>query len=213
MPPELARQLVYDLDAWYRSHTTRQKDLAADLGLRPQQLSELLGLRNNPTGEQALRIAEFLKENTMNTPATAQNPLKRRNLADANDRILELEKALASEGPAVENEQLKARLAQLEAELKTKDTENFLLKARTSTPPGTTAPAVVGAPAAPADPRGTGMRFNPGKPISEMSEIDKLRVQLGKEPDSEKRNTIYFRIKALEAELSGPRPRARLRGV
>ncbi len=28
MPPERSKQLVFELDAWYRSHTMRQKDLA-----------------------------------------------------------------------------------------------------------------------------------------------------------------------------------------
>jgi hypothetical protein len=49
MPPELSRQLVFDLDCWYRSHKVPQKDLAAELGLSPQQLSEILSLRNRPT--------------------------------------------------------------------------------------------------------------------------------------------------------------------
>jgi hypothetical protein len=41
--------------------------LAGELGLSPQGLAEILSLRNRPTGEQALRIAEFLNNNTMNT--------------------------------------------------------------------------------------------------------------------------------------------------
>ena len=65
MPPERSKQLVYKLDAWYRSHAMRQRDLATELQLKPQQLAEILALRNRPTGEQALRIVEFLERETM----------------------------------------------------------------------------------------------------------------------------------------------------
>lgn len=60
MPPERSEQLVYELEAWYRSHSVRQKDLAGSLGMSAQQLSEILSMRNRPTGEQGLRIREFL---------------------------------------------------------------------------------------------------------------------------------------------------------
>jgi hypothetical protein len=85
MPFERSKQLVYELDAWYRGHTVRQKDLAAVLGLSPQGLAEILALRNKPTGEQALRIAEFLNNNTMNT--SVESP---RTLAAAKEKIAEL---------------------------------------------------------------------------------------------------------------------------
>jgi transcriptional regulator with XRE-family HTH domain len=60
MPPELSRQLVFELDAWYRSHKVRQKDLATELELSPQQLSEILSMRNRPTADQILNIQTFL---------------------------------------------------------------------------------------------------------------------------------------------------------
>jgi transcriptional regulator with XRE-family HTH domain len=63
MPPERSKQLVFELDAWYRSNHMPQKDLAATIGVTPQGLSEILSLRSRPSGETVLRIVEFLKEN------------------------------------------------------------------------------------------------------------------------------------------------------
>lgn len=65
--PERTNKLVFELDAWYRSHGVRQKDLADSLAMSPQQLSEVLSLRNRPTAEQILRIQEFLQTNNMKT--------------------------------------------------------------------------------------------------------------------------------------------------
>jgi hypothetical protein len=46
MPPELrSEQLVYDLEAWYRSHSVRQKDLAGSLNMTAQQLAEILSAK------------------------------------------------------------------------------------------------------------------------------------------------------------------------
>jgi len=92
MPPERTKQLVYELDAWYRSHTMRQKDLANELGLSAQQLAEILALRNRPTGEQALQIAEFLETENMSTtktphPTIRHDPDKPKSLDEARARI------------------------------------------------------------------------------------------------------------------------------
>ena len=65
MPPERTKQLVYELEAWYRSRNVRQKDLASALELTPQALSEILALRNRPTAEQILIIQDFLKDKNM----------------------------------------------------------------------------------------------------------------------------------------------------
>ena len=58
-----------------------------------------------------------------------------------------------------------------------------------------------------------GMVFNPEPPMSELSEIDALRVQLNHEPDHQKRGELYQKIKNLEAERRGPQPVGKLRGV
>jgi DNA-binding XRE family transcriptional regulator len=65
MPPERTKELVDQLRAWYKAGTTRQKDLANLLGLTPQALNEILAGRNQPNSETALRILEFLKEQSM----------------------------------------------------------------------------------------------------------------------------------------------------
>lgn len=83
MPPERSQQLVFELDAWYRSHSVRQKDLAGLLHMSPQQLAEILSLRNHPTGEQALQILDFLKMENMEPiepsfkPTAPENPDRR----------------------------------------------------------------------------------------------------------------------------------------
>jgi transcriptional regulator with XRE-family HTH domain len=106
MPPERTKVLVYELDAWYRSHNMRQKDLACELGLSPQQLSEILAMRNNPTGEQILIIQDFLKDNPMSSeqrvfepkpdrPPRVDNPNQPRTLGAAQERIDTLNAELA----------------------------------------------------------------------------------------------------------------------
>jgi hypothetical protein len=65
MPPERTRELVDQLRTWYKNGTTRQMDLAAELGLMPQQLAEILAGRNRPTAEQILTIQDFLKDKNM----------------------------------------------------------------------------------------------------------------------------------------------------
>jgi transcriptional regulator with XRE-family HTH domain len=82
--PDRTNQLVYELHAWYRSHAVRQKDLADSLAMSPQQLSEVLSLRNRPTVEQILRIQEFLR--TDNMKAIVDPPaIPRASTRDPND--------------------------------------------------------------------------------------------------------------------------------
>jgi transcriptional regulator with XRE-family HTH domain len=69
--PERTKELVDQLRAWYKNGTTRQMDLAAALGLKRQQLAEILSGRNRPTGEQTLIIQDFLKDKPM-----TQSPLQ-----------------------------------------------------------------------------------------------------------------------------------------
>lgn len=81
MPPELAP--IVELRVWYEAHAhaVKHKDLARSLKLSPQQLAELFGGRNQPTGIQVLAILEFLRTNTM---VTVDAP---KSLSAALDRI------------------------------------------------------------------------------------------------------------------------------
>ena len=88
MPLELSRQLVFELDAWYRSHQVRQKDLATELELSPQQLSEILSLRNRPTADQILTIQTFLlKDNPMSIRTSNTQTRRTSNDEDAEPPI------------------------------------------------------------------------------------------------------------------------------
>jgi hypothetical protein len=90
MPPERSRQLVYELEAFYRSHPMRQKDLANELGLKPQQLSEILALRNRPTGEQILTIQDFLKDNDPMSSTPVFDPARTRQKTQPDDEEIVL---------------------------------------------------------------------------------------------------------------------------
>jgi transcriptional regulator with XRE-family HTH domain len=103
MPPELARELVTDLRAWYEDHNVSQKNLARKLYLSPQQLSEIFAGRNRPTGEQVLRIQEWLRTNNLRIdidPRTKPRPAASnpgpKTLTEARDRIADLEAQLRS---------------------------------------------------------------------------------------------------------------------
>jgi hypothetical protein len=87
MSTDRTAQLVYELDAFYRSHTMRQKDLAAELGLSAQALSEILSLRNRPNSETVLRVIEFLEKENM---PTTTRPVPK-TLAEARDQLRDLD--------------------------------------------------------------------------------------------------------------------------
>jgi hypothetical protein len=57
-------------------------------------------------------------------------------------------------------------------------------------------------PAAATGARFTSMIYNPEKPASEMSDLDKLRTQLNSEKDQTKRTALYKQIKILETTRS-----------
>jgi transcriptional regulator with XRE-family HTH domain len=107
MSPALTRELITDLRAWYEDNDLSQKSLARKLYISPQQLSELFAGRNKPTGEQALRIQEFLRTN-MKTPSTYLDPRTKprptastpgpKTLTEARDRIADLEAQLRGSG-------------------------------------------------------------------------------------------------------------------
>src|ERR1700722_20011380 len=80
MAPDLTKELVTELRAWYEDQRDlSQKNLARKLYLSPQQLSEIFAGRNRPTGEQVLRIQEFLRTNNMKIdyldPRTKPRPI------------------------------------------------------------------------------------------------------------------------------------------
>ena len=85
MLTDRTKQLVYELDAWYSGHQVRQKDLAAELQLKPQQLAEILALRNRPTGEQALRIVEFLETESMKSELVDPPKMPQPSVRDPNE--------------------------------------------------------------------------------------------------------------------------------
>lgn len=53
--------LVKQMQAWCKKHNVKHKELAAMLGITPQGMTEIFKGRNQPTGEQALAMIEFLK--------------------------------------------------------------------------------------------------------------------------------------------------------
>jgi transcriptional regulator with XRE-family HTH domain len=108
MSLDLTRELIIDLRAWYEDHDVSQKNLARKLYLSPQQLSEIFAGRNRPTGDQVLRIQEFLRTNDMKTDfidprtkprPTASNPGPK-TLTEARERIEVLEAQLRGSGTA-----------------------------------------------------------------------------------------------------------------
>ena len=172
-----------------------QAILARTLGISPANLFEILKGKHSPNAEVALHIEELLRTNmtTVDQPKT---------LTAAKDLI----------------ESLRAELAQLKAGKAT-----TLPPATVQIPPVTVTPPiapkqpaplpVASTPPAATNDRGTGMIFHPGPPLVDLSPADRLRVELNGEKDQAKRVAIHRKIKAIEAELLGPRPVARLHGA
>jgi transcriptional regulator with XRE-family HTH domain len=196
MPTDRTKQLVYELDAWYRGHTLRQKDLAAELGLTAQALSEILSLRNRPNSETALRIIEFLSQ-TMKTelvdpptfPAeSTRNPNEPKTLHEAKEMIADLRAQLKSAPPA------------------------------STTKLAVTAPkAATPAPSSPweqeiARAHAAATADLSSRPLGEQT-VAQLRSALNAEQDPAKRTEIYRHLsqRKLDSRLSNPR--ARLRGA
>jgi hypothetical protein len=110
MQSDLTRALVTDLRAWYEDQRDlSQKSLARKLYLTPQQLSELFAGRNRPTGEQVLRIQEFLRINNMKSSSTyidpratprptTSNPGQPKSLGQAKEMIEDLRAQLKGGG-------------------------------------------------------------------------------------------------------------------
>jgi hypothetical protein len=105
MSPDLTRQLITDLRGWYEGNDVSQKNLARKLYLSPQQLSEIFAFRNRPTGDQVLRIQEFLRTNMKTDyldprtkPRQAAGNPGPKTLTEARDRIEVLEAQLRGSG-------------------------------------------------------------------------------------------------------------------
>jgi transcriptional regulator with XRE-family HTH domain len=55
------QKLLNELEAYAKRNRTKQKDLAKDLGVMPQQLSDWLRGHRTPNAERILKIQEFLR--------------------------------------------------------------------------------------------------------------------------------------------------------
>jgi transcriptional regulator with XRE-family HTH domain len=60
MPPRV-RKLLNELEAYAKRNGIKQKDLAKDLGVVPQQLSDWKRGHRTPNAERILQIQEFLR--------------------------------------------------------------------------------------------------------------------------------------------------------
>ena len=61
MPPRV-RKLLNELEAYAKRNRVKQKDLAKDIGVEPQQrLSDWLRGHRTPNAERILKIQEFLR--------------------------------------------------------------------------------------------------------------------------------------------------------
>ena len=60
MPPRV-RKLLNELEAYAKRNGIKQKDLAKDLGVVPQQLSDWKRGHRTPNAERILQIQEFLQ--------------------------------------------------------------------------------------------------------------------------------------------------------
>jgi transcriptional regulator with XRE-family HTH domain len=58
--PERTQRLISRFEDWRKRHRIKQKDVAVELGMTPQQLNDILKGRTQPTGEQALHIQEMM---------------------------------------------------------------------------------------------------------------------------------------------------------
>jgi DNA-binding transcriptional regulator YiaG len=61
MPPRV-QKLLDELEAYAKRKGVKQKDLAKELGVVPQQLSDWLTGHRTPNGERILQIQEFLNQ-------------------------------------------------------------------------------------------------------------------------------------------------------
>jgi transcriptional regulator with XRE-family HTH domain len=211
MPADRTTQLVYELDAFYRAHRLRQKDLAAELGLSAQALSEILSLRNRPSSETTLRIIEFLEEKSMNAepqvftpkpdrPPRADNPDNPATLFLAKERI----------------SALNAELARLKGSTSTLPIGNQQPTSGTPKPaPITNRLATPPTTAWEKEAERARADLTAGlssQPLAQQS-VGELRAALNVEKDDAKRTQIYKLIRQRKEEASLSTPRAKLRGA
>ena len=68
MSPARIRRLIAEVEAWRKANHIKQKDLAASLGMSPQQLNNIIQDREDPTGEQALHMQELIRTKPVEKP-------------------------------------------------------------------------------------------------------------------------------------------------
>ena len=66
--PEKAQELLAELGDWCAEKRGRQSDLARAIGASPQAVNDWLNGRKKMTGEQALRVQEFLAKERRRRP-------------------------------------------------------------------------------------------------------------------------------------------------
>ena len=68
MSPARVRRLIAEVEAWRKANHIKQKDLAASLGMSPQQLNNIIQDREDPTGEQTLHMQELIRTKPVEKP-------------------------------------------------------------------------------------------------------------------------------------------------
>ena len=65
-PKPLARNA--EVEAWRKANHIKQTDLAASLGMSPQQLNKIIQDREDPTGKQTLHMQELIRTKPVEEP-------------------------------------------------------------------------------------------------------------------------------------------------
>src|SRR5260370_14104151 len=60
MSPERTQRLIAEVKAWLKIHGIKQKDLAAQISMTPQQFNNCLRGYRELSGEQALHLQEII---------------------------------------------------------------------------------------------------------------------------------------------------------
>jgi transcriptional regulator with XRE-family HTH domain len=204
MAPDLTKELVTELRAWYEDQRDlSQKNLARKLYLTPQQLSEIFAGRNRPTGEQVLRIQEFLRTNNMRIDIdprtklrpTASNPEQPKSLGRAREMIEDLRAQLKGGAPlpakpaAPASPTGKAKAGGSGADAPLTDRPNKTPMPASPPPPKLTLSPDLDSPA------------KIQKVLDQMN-IDDLRLALNSERDKLRIRCLYLEIKRRENLMS-----------
>ena len=191
MQLERTKRLIEELRAYRDQRAMPQMRLAAELNLSPANLSEIMRGNNSPNSETTLLMIELQESQFMSTPAVFELKPDRPPRVEDPDHPRTLARAIAR------IDELNAELRQLRGNPSPTAT-GAAKPVAPATKPTTPAPAA-SKPVAPTN--STQMIYNPGKPLSEMSEIEKLRAQLDTAAP-EQRAELYGRIKQLEGDAA-----------